>query len=128
MLRPSGGEPLQGEAGKTNIYRKHRLQGRFQQPPGRTAPGWYNVTMKVLFIGGTGIISQACAQLAIDSGIELTLLNRGRRSDRAPREAETVTADMDDPASVSRALAGRSFDSVVNWIAFEPLHIERDIE
>ena len=35
--------------------------------------------MKILFIGGTGTISSACAQLALARGFELTLLNRGNR-------------------------------------------------
>jgi nucleoside-diphosphate-sugar epimerase len=34
--------------------------------------------MRVLFVGGTGIISSACAQLAVERGMELVLLNRGR--------------------------------------------------
>ena len=33
--------------------------------------------MKVLFIGGTGLISTACSTLAVEKGIQLTLLNRG---------------------------------------------------
>ena len=42
--------------------------------------------MKVQFIGGTGIISMAYRRLAIEQGIDLTLLNRGRRSvDALPR-------------------------------------------
>jgi len=32
--------------------------------------------MKVLFIGGSGIISSASVALAVASGIDLTLLNR----------------------------------------------------
>src|ERR1035437_8607821 len=83
--------------------------------------------MKVLFIGGTGIISTACTRLALDSGIDLTLLNRGRRSVPLPNGAKTLTADIDDAVAVSQALAGASFDAVVDWIAFEPAHIERDI-
>ena len=35
--------------------------------------------MKVLFIGGTGIISSACSELAIQHGIELYMLNRGEQ-------------------------------------------------
>ena len=35
--------------------------------------------MKILFIGGTGIISTACAQLAVQRGLDLSLLNRGKR-------------------------------------------------
>ncbi len=85
--------------------------------------------MRVLFIGGTGIISTACTALAVSRGVELTLLNRGHRISAIPgRLTRSVTADIDDPAAVSRALAGESFDAVVDWIAFEPSHIERDLE
>ncbi len=31
--------------------------------------------MKVLFIGGTGVISSACSQLAVKRGMELYLLS-----------------------------------------------------
>jgi nucleoside-diphosphate-sugar epimerase len=84
--------------------------------------------MRALFIGGTGIISTACSQLALDRGIELTLLNRGQRTPRFPAGARVVTADIEDPAAVLRALDGESFDAVVDWIAFEPHQIERDLE
>jgi len=83
--------------------------------------------MKVLFIGGTGIISTACTQLAIERGIEVTLLNRGRHSSRPPAGAKTLAVDIEDAAAVSQALAGVSFDAVVDWIAFVPAHVERDI-
>lgn len=83
--------------------------------------------MKVLFIGGTGVISQACTPLAVASGIELTLLNRGRRSDRVPNRVRTVAVDIENTAGVSAALGDSSFDAVVDWIAFEPAHIERDL-
>ena len=83
--------------------------------------------MKVLFIGGTGIISTACTRLALERGIDLTLLNRGRRTVPMPAGAKTLTADIDDAVAVSQALAGASFDAVVDWIAFEPAHVERDI-
>ena len=83
--------------------------------------------MKVLFIGGTGIISMACTRLALERGVDLTLLNRGRRSVPLPSGAKTLTADIDDAVAVSQALAGASLDAVVDWIAFEPAHVERDI-
>jgi nucleoside-diphosphate-sugar epimerase len=83
--------------------------------------------MKVLFIGGTGIISTACTQLAIERGIEVTLLNRGRHSSRPPAGAKTLAVDIEDATAVSQALAGASFDAVVDWIAFVPAHVERDI-
>jgi nucleoside-diphosphate-sugar epimerase len=83
--------------------------------------------MKVLFIGGTGIISTACSELAAERGIELTVLNRGRRAAALPEGARSVTVDIEDTAAVAQALGGCHFDAVVDWIAFEPAQIERDI-
>jgi len=84
--------------------------------------------MNVLFIGGTGIISSACSRLAVQRGIGLTLLTRGRRAAETVGGAETVNADINDPSSLAHALRGRQFDAVVNWIAFTPADIERDLE
>src|SRR3712207_2940419 len=84
--------------------------------------------MKVLFIGGTGIISTGCAQLAVERGIELTLLNRGNRGGLVAEGARVVNADIEDSAAVSKALEGERFDAVVDWIGYEAAHIERDLE
>lgn len=82
--------------------------------------------MKVLFIGGTGIISTSSSRLAVERGVELWLLNRGRRDVAIPG-ARTITADISNPAEVADALKGHAWDAVVNWIAFTPADIERDI-
>ncbi|MBN2043567.1 MAG: SDR family oxidoreductase [Anaerolineales bacterium] len=83
--------------------------------------------MKVLFIGGTGVISSGCAPEALASGFELTLLNRGKSFRAAPQGAEVLVADYHDQAAVERVLAGREFDVVVDWIAFTPDQVARDI-
>jgi len=78
--------------------------------------------MNVLFIGGTGIISTACTELAIASGIEVTLLNRATR---APIPgAAAIAVDIADPAAAAKATAGMKWDSVVDFIAFTPADIE----
>jgi nucleoside-diphosphate-sugar epimerase len=82
--------------------------------------------MRVLFIGGTGLISTACTKLAIEQGIELTLLTRGTR--QVPAGATALTADIRNPEAVASTLAGKSFDAVVNWVAFTLPDIERDLE
>jgi nucleoside-diphosphate-sugar epimerase len=81
--------------------------------------------MRVLFIGGTGLISSACSQLALAQGVDLFLLTRGNQP--VPAGATALAADIGDPAAVAQALAGRSFDAVVNWVAFTPDDIERDL-
>ena len=51
--------------------------------------------MKVLFIGGSGIISSACSALAAERGIDLYLLNRGRTTHRAiPDAAKLLVGDI----------------------------------
>jgi nucleoside-diphosphate-sugar epimerase len=85
--------------------------------------------LKVLFLGGTGIISAACSRLAVDRGIELHLLNRGATSLRpAPREAVLRRADARDPAQVRSALGDEEFDVVVDWVAFTPEHVHDDLD
>ena len=84
--------------------------------------------MKVLFIGGTGLISTACASLAVEKGIQLTLLNRGTSMRPTVHGANLLQANVHDPASLRTALAGQDFDAVVDWIAFTPEDIQRDID
>jgi len=84
--------------------------------------------MKVLFIGGTGIISSACTTLAIEQGIELYLLNRGQTNRQIPEAAHILHGDIRDKNSVLRALGNIVFDVVVDWIAFTTEHIETDLE
>jgi nucleoside-diphosphate-sugar epimerase len=83
--------------------------------------------MKVLFIGGTGNISSASTSLAAERGIELTLLRRGQRTAAIPNNVAAITMDVTDEAAVARALGNQVFDAVVDWIAFTPADVERDI-
>jgi nucleoside-diphosphate-sugar epimerase len=82
--------------------------------------------MKVLFIGGTGFISTAVSRRAVAEGVELYLLNRGLRG-APPEGTHALTADINQPEEVRAALRGLEFDVVVNWIAYTPEDIERDL-
>lgn len=84
--------------------------------------------MRVLFIGGTGVISSACSALAVERGIELYLLNRGASSRPIPQGAHALRGDARDPGSVRRAIGALEFDAVVNWVAYTPQHVEADRE
>jgi nucleoside-diphosphate-sugar epimerase len=85
--------------------------------------------LRVLFLGGTGIISSACSWLAVERGIDLVVLNRGRSTDRPlPTAATVLHGDARDPASVREALGGREFDSVVDWVAYTPGDVQADID
>jgi nucleoside-diphosphate-sugar epimerase len=85
--------------------------------------------MKLLFIGGTGLISSACSDLAIERGHELFLLNRSASAKYpAPKSATVLQADVHaDATHLSALLADHHFDAVVDFIAFSPRDIERDL-
>jgi len=83
--------------------------------------------MKVLFIGGTGIISSACSRLCVARGMELFHLRRGKTSRPVPPEIQILSGDIRDPDSARRALGDHRFDAVVEWIAFTPAQVEQDL-
>lgn len=83
--------------------------------------------MKVLFIGGTGIISSACSELALKRGIDLYLLNRGQSVRPVAEGAQVLRGDIRDPQSVKAALGEHCFDAVVDWIAFTQEQVETDL-
>ncbi len=86
-------------------------------------------SLKVLFIGGTGTISSASTRLAVERGIDLTVLNRGESSVRPlPPGATLLRGDVRDPASVRTAIGTREFDAVVDWVAFTPEQVQQDID
>ena len=85
--------------------------------------------MKILFIGGTGLISSACTDLLAQHGHELLLVNRSvSRKYAVPQGAQVFQADVHiEESRIADFLAAHSFDAVVDWIAFHPEDIERDL-
>jgi len=80
--------------------------------------------MDVLFIGGTGNISLACARRATERGIRVSFLNRGNHPELTPEGVETIKADIRDREGAERALGKRRWDVVVDWVAFTTPHVE----
>jgi nucleoside-diphosphate-sugar epimerase len=78
--------------------------------------------MKVLFIGGTGYISEACTKLAVARGLDVTVLNRSNRG--AIAGSRSIVADISDAAAAAAALRGKSWDAVVDFIAYTPADVE----
>ena len=84
---------------------------------------------RVLFIGGSGVISSACSRVAVDSGIELFVLNRGRSTVRPlPPGVNMLRADIREPETVRPEIKDRDFDAVVDWVAFTPEQVRADID
>ncbi|MBD3290894.1 NAD-dependent epimerase/dehydratase family protein [candidate division KSB1 bacterium] len=84
--------------------------------------------MKVLFIGGTGVISSACSKLAIEKGIDLYHLNRGQTARHVPDGVKQLRGDIRDFQSVQSLLKDKMFDVVVDWIVYSPEQLETDLK
>jgi nucleoside-diphosphate-sugar epimerase len=85
------------------------------------------MALKVLFIGGTGVISSACSELALQRGIDLTLFTRGNSPRPAPPGAKLVRGDINQPQEIASLLDHNHFDAVVNWVVYQPEEAQRDI-
>jgi len=83
--------------------------------------------MKVLYIGGTGEISQSCVWRSVEAGHEVATFNRGRRREEMPAGVRQITGDLSDEAAY-RALGGEGFDVVCQFLAYEMPVVKRDVE
>jgi nucleoside-diphosphate-sugar epimerase len=82
--------------------------------------------MDILFIGGTGQISEPCVAHAVAEGHKVFLLNRGTSGRPLPDGVKAIAGDMNtnDPYA---NLGDQKFDVVCQFRAFTPEQIERDI-
>ena len=83
--------------------------------------------MKVLFLGGTGNISTACVERALDVGHDVTLLTRGQRPSVFGAKVHVVTGEREDAALLQGTAEARHFDAVVDFLAFRPEQVEAAI-
>lgn len=81
--------------------------------------------MKALIIGGTGTISSAVTELALQKGWEISLLNRGSKP--VPQGVESLVADVHDEAAIIRLISDAQYDVVAQFIGYGAEDAERDI-
>ena len=75
--------------------------------------------MRVIVVGGTEFISLHLVRSLLRDRHEVTVLNRGRHPERAPKGASTLVCDRKDGVALARALAGERFDGLVD-ITYAP--------
>lgn len=75
------------------------------------------MSMKVLIVGGTGVISTAVVAEAIKQGYEVTCINRGHdHGNHVRNDIETLHFDVRDKKIADKLLKDRYFDIVVDFI------------
>ena len=83
--------------------------------------------MKILFIGGTGIISSACSNLAVKQGHDVYHFNRGL-SHRKIDGVKNIIGDIRNSDEAQTLLKSNEFDVVADFISFVPEHINNNIK
>jgi nucleoside-diphosphate-sugar epimerase len=87
------------------------------------------MSLKILFLGGTGTISAACVRTALAAGHRVTAINRGQSALRPlPGDAELISADVRVDDAVASVLADRTFDVVCDFLSFTPDHLRRHLD
>jgi len=100
------------------------------QQRGTTVLQHDNAPLNVLFIGGTGTISASCVRLAADTGMRVSVVNRGinRVGRGLPPSVEQLTADITDEDAIASAIADRRFDAVVNFLSYDEDDVRRMVD
>ncbi|MBR6183632.1 MAG: NAD-dependent epimerase/dehydratase family protein [Bacteroidales bacterium] len=81
--------------------------------------------MEVLIVGGTGVLSSAVTAEALNRGVGVTMINRGRR--RIPNGVELIKADKNDTQAIAKELGGRKFDAVIDFLCFTEEQTEASV-
>lgn len=85
--------------------------------------------MKVLIVGGTGVISTAVVNEAINQNIDLTCINRGNNyGQKSSEEAKTLHFDARDLKVAQQHLRGLKYDVIVDFICYNLEHLKKSLE
>lgn len=74
--------------------------------------------MKILIIGGSGILSSAVVDACIAKGYDVTMLNRGTNNQYINKNAKLIICDVRDEKKVKVKMQGLFFDVVIDFIVY----------
>src|SRR5262245_3534665 len=86
----------------------------------------YDPSMRVLLIGGTGLISTGIVKHLLARGAEVTVFNRAQRASTLPPQVKHLVGDRDDKG-FETFFADKPFDVVIDMICYRPEQAERDV-
>jgi nucleoside-diphosphate-sugar epimerase len=82
--------------------------------------------MRVLLLGGTGLISTGIVTHLLERGADVTLFNRQRRASQGP-PLPVIAGDRDRPGELEARLERERFDVVIDMICFTPEQAETTV-
>ena len=101
-----------------------RARGAFRAAAGEP-PSPARSYLRVLLLGGSGLLSGAAARRFTAAGHDVTSVTRGRRERIAHPRLVHVGADRTDAAALAAALGGERFDLTLDYLAYDAADVER---
>ena len=83
--------------------------------------------MRVLIVGGTGLISRGIVKHLLARGAAITVFNRAQREDTLPPAVKRLTGDRNQFADFEQQFAAARFDVVIDMIGFTPEQAASDV-
>jgi nucleoside-diphosphate-sugar epimerase len=83
--------------------------------------------MKVLLIGGTGLISTGIVKHLLARGAKVTMFNRAQRENTLPPGIEQITGDRNQYAEFESRFKDSRYDVVMDMICFNPEQAASDV-
>lgn len=80
--------------------------------------------MKVLIIGGTGILSTAVVDECVNKSIDVYMINRGRRKLFINEKVHLIKCDVHNKERVQELIAGLNFDAVIDFLCYTKEDLE----
>lgn len=82
----------------------------------------------ILIVGGTGVISYAVVNEALNQGIHVTCINRGKSKNQTlPDDVEVIIADYRNRELIESKLQGRHFDAIIDVLCFTETDIDYSV-
>lgn len=84
--------------------------------------------MKLLLIGGTGVLSSAVVAEALSRNIEVTIVTRGKKKRSVPNGVTIIKADYRDREMMLTQLGGSHYDTVIDFLCYNLKQIQYSID
>ncbi len=84
--------------------------------------------MKLLILGGTGVISSAIVEQGLIQGHDITIVNRGNHISPHSGQIACIQADRRDSAAFASRLEKVQADVVIDMISFDPEDARQTVE
>lgn len=83
--------------------------------------------MKVLVLGGTGVISRQIVPLLLEQGHDVTIYNRGKRPSGFSKEVKTIFGEKFQRDEFESQMQKYNFDAVIDMICFNEEDAKSDM-